>query len=294
MKKIVYKLINKFGFKVENKKKFIEREKELLKKYNINENFDLIFKSRKFIHSLNQKYSDFNLINQDTGFIVSFLNLKIFVESAEEFFILSEVFVENDYNFSANSKSIIIDIGANIGISSLFFSNLKWVDKIYSFEPVKATFEQASYNFSINDSICKVVSFKNIGLGGYTRKEFFVFNKLVKGNTGIRGELSPSYNNIQDSVKVEVQINDASEEILKILKDNTNKKIVVKMDCEGAEYEIFENLHKSGIISSIDVFMLEWHDKGAQMIEEILKNAGFEFFSKTLSPISGLIYAYKK
>ena len=35
MKKIVYKLINKFGFKVENKKKFIEREKELLKKYNI-------------------------------------------------------------------------------------------------------------------------------------------------------------------------------------------------------------------------------------------------------------------
>ena len=50
MKKIVYKLINKFGFKVENKKKFIERENELLKKYNINENFDLILKSRKFIH----------------------------------------------------------------------------------------------------------------------------------------------------------------------------------------------------------------------------------------------------
>ena len=33
---------------------------------------------------------------------------------------------------------------------------------------------------------------------------------------------------------------------------------------------------------------------GEVVIEEILKNAGFEFFSKTLSPISGLIYAYKK
>ena len=40
--------------------------------------------------------------------------------------------------------------------------------------------------------------------------------------------------------------------------------------------------------------MIEWHDKGAQIIEELLINSGFNFFARDLGSISGLIYAYKK
>lgn len=291
MKKIVFTIIDKLGYRITNRKKEKANEVALLAKFGKVDHFDLLFSSRKFVHKIAKLYPDLKISDLENGLILQFNNLKIYTETPEEVFIVSEVFVDCDYNFFSQKPTTVIDIGTNIGIASLFFSTLSHVDNIYCFEPVSNTFAVAQKNFALNNS--KVISFENIGLGKNNRTETFLFDNYCKGNAGIRGKLSPSYKNNPNLVEVAVTIKDATEQIAKII-ENTQNNIVVKMDCEGAEYEIMENLAQSQILKKIDILMIEWHDKGATELESILQNAGFNFFSKNLGPNSGLLYAYRK
>ncbi|GGK17541.1 hypothetical protein GCM10007962_09680 [Yeosuana aromativorans] len=293
MKRILYKIINKLGYNIQSKKTKREELLRPLTKYSHLNNFNIIILAQNYILNLENKYRDFEIKNHEQGFMVSFSNLNIYIESLEEFHILNEVFINDDYHYTTTKKSILIDIGCNIGITSLFFSTFSYIEKIIAFEPVTITYEQAKLNFQLNTKICKVDAIKNVGLGKHKREEKFLFDRNVKGNTGIRGKLSPSYSKNKSAKEISVNINEASSEILEIINQNSPLKVIVKMDCEGAEYEILESLKETGVIDEIDVLLMEWHDKGTEMIEKILEESGFEYFSKRFSSISGIIYAYK-
>lgn len=293
MKNFLFSLVNKLGYRIVNK----NNERKLLElplhKYNISKNFETLFQSKYYISNLEKKFKNLTIVSHKEGFLVGFHGFSIYVESNEEFYILNEIFIRSDYDFTTASKAVIIDIGANIGITSLFFSQFDFVEKIYAFEPVKDTYEQAEYNFSLNSKMHKVASIKNIGLGKSSRKEIFLFDKLWKGNAGFRGLESPSYMQNKSATQREVQIEDASIELEAIITANPDRKIIIKMDCEGGEYEIIEGLYASGMIQSIDVLLLEWHDHGSRKLEKILLDSGFDFFSKNFDELTGMIYAYK-
>lgn len=293
MKKVIYKLINKLGYSIENKShRKLEQEKSL-ERFRSLEKFNLIVLAKNYVLNLDSKFENLNISNLNDGFLVSFLDYKIYIESLEEFNILNEIFVNHDYNFLTNDKSVIIDIGTNIGITSLFFSAQNYVKEIYAYEPIIDTYKQAEFNFQMNQDISKVKSFKNIGLGKDNREEFFLFDKNTKGNTGIRGKMSQSYANSSNAEERKVQICNASNELKKIFEGLNGEKVIVKMDCEGAEYEIIENLFESGLLNRIDVFLIEWHDKGSRLLEDILLDSGFGCFSLNLNKVSGMIYAYR-
>lgn len=293
MKKFLYKIINRLGYRIENKSTAREQLIKALLKYSHLQNFNIIVLAKNYVLNLEERFTDFSIENHKSGFLVSFDGLKIYIESLEEFHILNEVFIKQDYGYKTTDKVILIDIGTNIGITSLFFSGFDYIDKIYGFEPVEETYNQANYNLELNKDIHKVESIKNIGLAKNDRKEIFSFDNTIKGNTGVRGALSPNYSKSKSANAVEVTLKDASDELSKIIDASDNKKIIVKMDCEGAEYEILENLKASKVLNKIDLILLEWHDEGYELIEQILLESRFNFITQNINTISGMVYAYK-
>jgi FkbM family methyltransferase len=295
MKKIIKNFLLFFNLKIEstvNKNKFIKNL--LIKRFKAKNNFTINLLKQSYVHI--QKLDAFNisfkLLEENTSSLIVLINdFKVEVESAEDIFILSEVFVDKDYNFIDKEEYVFLDIGLNIGISSLFFSAKKNIKHIYGFEPVKHTFNIAKRNVKRNN--IKNISLKNIGLGGSTRSEKFIFNSNFKGNSGLRGEDSYSINRLNENERtiVDVEIVDIKLELEEIINNNKSCKIGLKIDCEGAEYEILQRLHTASLLAKVDVLLIEWHDKGANDLENILKVNNFKIFSRVLEINSGIIYA---
>lgn len=223
--------------------------------------------------------------------IITVNGIKAFVECKEDLFIINEIFNEISYGFLNEGGLVLIDIGLNIGIASLYFSQFSHVNKIYAYEPVEETYKKCLKNLNINTNTQKINTF-NYGLGSNDRIDTFIYSENFKGSVGAidLSDYKKKHSSILKSVKVEIK--EASNIIKAIIEDNPGQKIMIKMDCEGGEYEIVPNLKASGILDKISFIVLEWHEQN--FLEHLDHFNNFNCFYHKNSPSTGMLYAVHK
>lgn len=207
-------------------------------------------------------------------------------------YLVIEVFVHSEYNVNLKKESILIDIGMNRAAASLLFATKDNIKKIYAYEPFKPTFELAKKNLKLNPTLSeKIVPF-NVGLGkAETTLELpYAADAAVGMSTTF--DVCKDRKNVQ---KETVVIKDAAKEISAILAENKNKHIVVKCDCEGAEFEIFERLHEEKLMRRIDVVMMEYHFEKPDRLIDLLTENGFATQARmcSMKKKTGYIYAVR-
>ena len=206
-------------------------------------------------------------------------------------YLVIEVFVHSEYNLNLRKESILIDIGMNRAAASLLFATKDNIKRIYAYEPFKPTFETAKKNLKLNPKLSEKIIPLNYGLGKTeaTLELPYVADAAVGMSTTY--EVCKGRKNIQ---KEKVIIKDAAKEIIAILEDNKNKHIIVKCDCEGAEFEIFERLDEENIMNKIDVVMMEYHfEKPDKLIDILTKNNFAAKERPGLRKNTGYIYAVR-
>lgn len=211
----------------------------------------------------------------------------LFVDKIQEN-IFWEIFYEDCYNFCSNDEMILIDIGLNAGFAALYFALKDNIKKIYGFEPDKRLYRQAEYNISINSRLKEKIQIFPYALSNEDKIERFVQIKEVSG--GIR-KLNKGIDEAESAF--EVQCVDSLRIIKEIIDNNRGKKIIIKSDCEGAEYDILSRLEQGNILDNIHVILMEWHMGRRKELEEWLKRNGYNYVIRNSTETFGLCYAYR-
>lgn len=187
-----------------------------------------------------------------------------FPDAASFLAMHSEILEHEIYSFPSLSPApLIIDGGANIGISVLYFKNLYPNCRVLAFEPDPAIFQILQTN--INEFKLKQVELHCKAVwSSETTLEF-----MVEGADG--GRIVENGASNQKISQIETVR----------LHDYLNQKVdFLKLDVEGAETEILKDCQD--VLHNVQNLFVEWHSfvdqpQTLQVILEILEKAGFRY-----------------
>jgi FkbM family methyltransferase len=230
---------------------------------------------------------DANIITTPQG-----VRLDISDKADHPLYLIKEVFVKSEYNLNIAKKSVLIDIGMNRAAASLLFAANENIKRVYSYEPFRPTFDKAKKNLNLNPKLSEKIIPHNYGLG---KADTVLKLPYFANATGAMSTTYEVFKNTKNVNRETVVIKDAATEISSIIDNNKDKHIIIKCDCEGAEFEIFEKLNIEGLVRQIDVVLMEYHVERPDRLIEILTENGFAAQTKIGSRKSktGYIYAMR-
>lgn len=165
----------------------------------------------------------------------------------------------DDYNFDSidfKDGDVVIDIGGNIGTVSIYLAKKYPFLKIYAFEPVKQNYENFLKNIELNNINKDIIKVFNLAI---TKDRRDVILTSPFDNSGA----SNIYNNFRGSGNI-ILNNDISIKSITFddifSNNNISKCKLLKIDCEGAEYEILYSANVENL-KNCEYMRAEFHGK---------------------------------
>lgn len=168
---------------------------------------------------------------------------------------------------------LIIDIGANIGIFSVFAAKTNVAAQVYSFEPSTEAFYRLTEN-KRNNRLSNLTIFNVAVAGSNDFLEFFE----PEGHL-TNGSLDINFAGIFDKNPAKRKVIGIDNSLIEKLLATSQKKTLIKIDVEGAETVVLRNLQNSIIRYKPDMIIevLSTYEKQLNDLEFI--NENYSLFS---------------
>ncbi|HUC79698.1 MAG TPA: FkbM family methyltransferase [Flavisolibacter sp.] len=179
-------------------------------------------------------------------------------KNSTDIHVFNQVFYRNEYDIDFRSDpKVIIDCGANIGMTSVYFANKFPNAKIIAIEPERANFEMLLKNTGKYEN----VECLNCG----------IWNKSTNLEVIDRGEGAWAF--IVKEVDQETASSIKAVSVDKVMQMFNIENIdVLKIDIEGSEKEVFEEGSEKWL-PNVKTMVLELHDRVKNGCTSALINA---------------------
>lgn len=200
--------------------------------------------------------------------------------------IFKEIFLQeiyNKYGIDVEEHDTVIDIGANVGMFTLYASQKATSGKVFAFEPFEENYKLLMNQVNTNH-LKNVFAFKK-GVFNKEGKQDLFLSGINTGGHSIQFE--------QEGGKITIDVITLS----KFCADNNINRIdFLKIDCEGSEFEILKS--DPSILQKVSKLVMECHPYGDETVDgmiDLLKNNGFHVIREACNHENiEMIYASKK
>ena len=216
--------------------------------------------------------------------------LNIYLRGESDISVAAEIFKHREYRRAEDAikkaKHAIVDVGAHIGLFSLYCRALNPDIRIIAVEPDQDNLTVLRNNFEKNGmSGVEIIAG---GMSGATARR-----KLAISDDHLNNVILPIGSKETDLPIVNVfSFKDFCET------SKVTKISLLKLDIEGGEYELLESIRKSDF-TVIDALIFEYHNTGVQnfkSIEMLLRENGFgvSVYPSKFDKTMGFIFANNK
>jgi FkbM family methyltransferase len=215
------------------------------------------------------------------------ISFQVFIRDSADESVVAEIFKHHEYRAAEeiikNATFPIIDVGAHAGFFSLYVRSLNPTVQIIAVEPEPNNVAQLQKHFKEN-------SIRNVD----------IIEAAIAGNTGTR----PFYQSLDSHNHSLLTPTDSAITVPTLILSGLFKKCIIKrssllkLDIEGAEYEVFLNT-KPELFKNIGAIILEYHTvpgEDYKMLELLLRENGYSVrhFPSKFDKTMGIFFAQRK
>jgi FkbM family methyltransferase len=243
--------------------------------------------------------------NERGELLVDVAGLCAFIETAEDNLILKELLVDGIYNVSFSRPAVVLDVGMNAGLASLYFASQPDV-VVVGYEPCAKTYDRTLRNIALNPNLSpKIKPIKaEIGDANFRTTAMSLSREAARPNhlsdrTALGDGSAFEYE--------EIKVQDAAEVLNSIVADYPGREVVVKIDLERSGYfidgisesHVITRLGASGKLELVETIMLQWHRSKPKhappVLARPLSDNGYKvFLLGPYHPSEGMLYAVRQ